>query len=180
MKRSPPALRRVAAGQLGRGDRSGVRNGDRSCRAAARKARSQDEGLCLMARTPRTFSRGGHSEAKAGENVGEGKPHGDVTEKARQAIRSAGRDLSRFSLTRSSSSFVGVLWLLRWCSARFRGWRLSDRRTWREGVPSLKHRRCNETKKISSRSAIPTRERLASRERESAWQNLRGRRVTDS
>jgi hypothetical protein len=45
---------------------------------------------------------------------------------------------------------VGVLWLLRWCSARFQGWRLSDRRTWREGVLSLKHRRCNETKKYHS------------------------------
>ena len=31
--------------------------------------------------------------------------------------------------------------------------------------------------RISSRSAIPTRERLASRERESTWQNLRGRRA---
>src|SRR5208282_5532209 len=31
--------------------------------------------------------------------------------------------------------------------------------------------------RISSRSAIPTRERLASREREHTWQNLRGRRA---
>ena len=31
--------------------------------------------------------------------------------------------------------------------------------------------------RISSRSAIPTRERLASRERECTWQNLRGRRA---
>ena len=27
-----------------------------------------------MARTPRTFSRRGRAEAKAGENIGEGKP----------------------------------------------------------------------------------------------------------
>jgi hypothetical protein len=50
---------------------------------------------------------------------------------------------------------VGVLWLLRWCSARFRGWRLSDRRAWREGVLSLKHRRCNETKKYHPAQQSP-------------------------
>ena len=37
-----------------------------------------------MARTPRTFSRRGHAEAKAGENIGQGKPREDVTEKAKQ------------------------------------------------------------------------------------------------
>ena len=37
-----------------------------------------------MARTPRTFSRGGHAEAKAGENIGQGKPREDVTEKTKQ------------------------------------------------------------------------------------------------
>ena len=37
-----------------------------------------------MARTPRTFSRRGHAEAKAGENIGQGKSREDVTEKARQ------------------------------------------------------------------------------------------------
>ena len=37
-----------------------------------------------MAGTPRTFSRGGHIEAKAGENIGQGKPREDVTEKAKQ------------------------------------------------------------------------------------------------
>jgi len=37
-----------------------------------------------MARTPRTLSRRGHAEAKAGENIGEGNPRGDVTEEARQ------------------------------------------------------------------------------------------------
>jgi hypothetical protein len=50
---------------------------------------------------------------------------------------------------------VRVLWLLRWCSARFRGWRLSDRRTWREGVLSLKHRRRNETKKYHPAQQSP-------------------------
>ena len=34
-----------------------------------------------MARTPRTFSRRGHAEAKAGENIGQGKLREDVTEK---------------------------------------------------------------------------------------------------
>jgi hypothetical protein len=65
-------------------DRSGVRNGNCSCPTAARKTRGQNEGLCLMARTSRTFSRGGHPEAKAGENIGQGKPPEDVTEKAKQ------------------------------------------------------------------------------------------------
>ena len=37
-----------------------------------------------MARTPRTFSRRSHAEAKAGENIGQGKPREDVTEKAKQ------------------------------------------------------------------------------------------------
>ena len=37
-----------------------------------------------MARTPRTFSRRSHAEAKAGENIGQGKPRKDVTEKAKQ------------------------------------------------------------------------------------------------
>ena len=70
-----------------------------------------------MARTPRTFSRGGHPEAKAGENIGEGKPHEDVTEKASKQI--SRQRSPRFSLTRSSSRFVGVLRLLRWCNVPF-------------------------------------------------------------
>ena len=37
-----------------------------------------------MAGTPRTFSRGSHIEAKTGENIGQGKPREDVTEKAKQ------------------------------------------------------------------------------------------------
>ena len=37
-----------------------------------------------MAGTPRTFSRGSHIEAKAGENIGQGKPREDVTEKAKE------------------------------------------------------------------------------------------------
>ena len=36
-----------------------------------------------MAGTPRTFSRGSHIEAKAGENIGQSKPREDVTEKAK-------------------------------------------------------------------------------------------------
>jgi hypothetical protein len=50
---------------------------------------------------------------------------------------------------------VGVFWLLRWRSARFRGWRLSDRRTWREGVLSLKHGGCNEAKKYHPAQQSP-------------------------
>ena len=35
-----------------------------------------------MARTLRTLSRGGHAQAKARENIGQGKPREDVREKA--------------------------------------------------------------------------------------------------
>jgi len=37
-----------------------------------------------MARTPRTFSSRGHPEAKAGENIRQGKSREDVTKKAKQ------------------------------------------------------------------------------------------------
>ena len=37
-----------------------------------------------MARTPRTFSCRGHTEAKAGENIGQRKPRENVTDKAKQ------------------------------------------------------------------------------------------------
>ena len=49
-----------------------------------------------MARTPRTFSRRGHAEAKAGENIGQGKSREDVTEKAKQS-KLAGSDLRGFT-----------------------------------------------------------------------------------
>ena len=42
-----------------------------------------------MARTPRAFSRRSHPEAKAGENIGQGKPREDVTEKAKQTNQQA-------------------------------------------------------------------------------------------
>ena len=80
------------------------------CPAAARKARSQNEGFCFMARTPRTFSRRSHPEAKAGENIGQGKPREDVTEKAKQTNQQ--EDISEVSLTRSASRLLGVLRLL--------------------------------------------------------------------
>jgi hypothetical protein len=63
-----------------------------------------------MAGAPRTFSRGSHIEAKAGENIGQGKPRQDVTEKAKQTDQQ--KRISEVSLTRSSSRFVGVLRLL--------------------------------------------------------------------
>ena len=73
-----------------------------------------------MARTPRTFSRRGHAEAKAGENIGQGKPREDVTEKAKQTNQQ--EEISEVSLTRSPSRFVGVLRLLpRLRSTRFHG-----------------------------------------------------------
>ena len=63
-----------------------------------------------MARTPRTFSRRSHAEAKAGENIGQSKPREDVTEKAKQTNQQ--EDISELSLTRSPSRFLGVLRLL--------------------------------------------------------------------
>ena len=63
-----------------------------------------------MARTPRTFSRRSHPEAKAGENIGQGKPRQDVTEKAKETNQQ--EEISEVSLTRSLGRFVGVLRLL--------------------------------------------------------------------
>jgi hypothetical protein len=106
-----------------------------------------------MARTPRALSRRGHAEAKAGENIGQSKPREDVTETATQ--RSQRETISEVSLTRSPGSFLGVLRLLpRLSNPRFRGG-LRDGRTWREGVLSLKHRRCNETKEYHRAQQSP-------------------------
>jgi hypothetical protein len=77
----------IAEGHLGWRDRSGIHNGDYCCPAAARKARSQNEGLCLVARTPRPLSLRGHTEAKAREDIGQGKPREDLTEQAKQTNR---------------------------------------------------------------------------------------------
>lgn len=60
-----------------------------------------------MAGTPRTFSRGSHIEAKARENIGQGKSREDVTEKAKQTNQQ--EDISELSLTGSPSRFLGVL-----------------------------------------------------------------------
>jgi hypothetical protein len=63
-----------------------------------------------------------------------------VTEKTKQTNHQR-----EISLTRSPRRFVGVLRLPRLLNTRFYGRGLRDGRTWREGVLSLKHRRCNET-----------------------------------
>ena len=63
-----------------------------------------------MAGTPRTLSRGSHIEAKAGENIGQGKPREDVTEKAKETNQQ--EEISEVSLTRSLGRFVGLLRLL--------------------------------------------------------------------
>ena len=96
-----------------------------------------------MARTPRTFSRRGRAETKAGENIGQSKSREDVTGKAMQTNQREA--MSEVSLTRSASRFVGVLRLPRLCSTSFHGGGLRDDRTWREGILFLKQRRCNET-----------------------------------
>ena len=63
-----------------------------------------------MARTARTFAGGSHTEAKAGENIGQSKPREDVTEKAKQTNQT--EDIPELSLTGSPSRFLGVLGLL--------------------------------------------------------------------
>jgi len=63
-----------------------------------------------MARTPRTLSRRGHAEAKAGEDIGQSKTREDVTEKAKETNQQ--EEISDVSLTRSLGRFVGVLRLL--------------------------------------------------------------------
>ena len=72
-----------------------------------------------MARTPRTFSRRGNPEAKAGENIGQGKPREDVTEKATQTNQK--EDISEVSLTRSPSRFLVLLMLPRSRRSSFHG-----------------------------------------------------------
>jgi len=57
-----------------------------------------------MARTPRTFARRSHPEAKAGENIGQSKPREDVTEKAKQTNQQ--EEIFEVSLTRSPSRLV--------------------------------------------------------------------------
>ena len=91
-----------------------------------------------MARTPRTFSRRGHPEAKAGEDIGQSKPREDVSEKAKETNQQEA--ISEVSLTRSPSRFSGTLSLLRRLRhTRFRGGGLRDGRTWRKGVFSFKY-----------------------------------------
>src|SRR5579862_9724387 len=64
--------------------------------------------------------------------------------------------ISDVSLTRSPSRLVGVFrFLPRLRRSRFRGCGLRDGRTWREGVLSLKHRRCNETHKYHRAQQSP-------------------------
>ena len=77
-----------------------------------------------------------------------------MTEKAKQTNQQ--KDISEVSLTRSPSRLVGVLRLLpRLRRTRFRGCGLRDRRTWREGIFSLKHRRRNETNKYHPAQQSP-------------------------
>jgi len=107
-----------------------------------------------MARTPRTLSRRGHAEAKAGENIGQGKPREDVTEQAKGTKQQ--EEISEISLTRSFGRFMGVRRLLpRLRSSSFHDGRLRDGCTWRKGVLSLKHGRCNETNKYHRAQQSP-------------------------
>ena len=125
-----------------------------------------------MARTPRTFSRRGRAEAKTGKNIGQDKPRKDVTEKAMQRIQREA--ISEVSLTRRPSRFVGLLRLPRWRTTRFHGGGLPDDRTWREGVLSLKHRRCNETNQYH-----PTQQSPHENDRLPGNENVHGRTSWD-
>ena len=122
-----------------------------------------------MARTPRTFSRRGHAEAKAGENIGQGKTGEAVTEKAKQAKRR--KEIPEVSLVRSPNRFVRVLRLLpRLRSTSFDVSGLLDGRTWREGVLSLEHRRCNENNQYH-----PTQQSPYENDRLPGNENVHGR-----
>jgi hypothetical protein len=125
-----------------------------------------------MAGTPRTFSRRGRAEAKAGKNIGQGKPRKDVTEKAMQRIQREA--ISEVSLTRSPSRFVGVFRLPRLRTTRFHGGGLPDDRTWREGVLSFKHRTCNETNQYH-----PTQQSPHENDRLPGNENVHGRTSWD-
>jgi len=77
-----------------------------------------------------------------------------VIEKAKETNQQ--EEIAEVSPTRSLGRFVGVLRLLsRLHRTRFRGCGLRDGRTWREGVLSLKHRRCNETNKYHRAQQSP-------------------------
>jgi hypothetical protein len=77
-----------------------------------------------------------------------------VTKAAKQTDQQ--KQISEVSLARSSTRFVRVLRLLpRLRSTRFHSRGLRDRRTWREGVLSLKHRKCNETKQYHPTQQSP-------------------------
>ena len=78
------------------------------------------------------------------------------------------------SLTRSPSRFVGVLRLPRLRTTRFHGGGLPDDRTWREGVLSLKHRRCNETNQYH-----PTEQSPHKNDRLPGNENVHGRTSWD-
>jgi hypothetical protein len=77
-----------------------------------------------------------------------------VTEKAKETNQQ--EEISDVLLTRSLGRFVGVLGLLPSLRrSSFQGCRLRDGRTWREGILSLKHRRCNETKEYHRAQQSP-------------------------
>src|SRR5579862_809861 len=100
-----------------------------------------------MARAPRTFSSGGDTETKAGENTGQGKSFEDVTEKCEQTNQP--QEIVEVLPTRGLSRFVRVIWLLRRLrNARFR-------RTRCEGFFSFKQRRCNETNQYHATQQSP-------------------------
>ena len=126
-----------------------------------------------MARTARTFAGRSHTEAKAGENIGQSKPCEDVTEKAKQTNQQ--EDISELSLTRGSGRFVGVLTLLpRLRNTRSHGGGPRDHRTWRERALSLKHRRCNETNQYH-----PTQQSPHENDRLPGNENIHGRTSGD-
>jgi len=77
-----------------------------------------------------------------------------VTERAKETNQQ--EEISDVSLTRSLGRFVRVLRLLPSLRrSSFHGCRLCDGRTWREGILSLKHRRCKETKEYHRAEQSP-------------------------
>jgi len=71
-----------------------------------------------MARTPRTFSSGGHPEAETGENIRQGKSREDVIKKAQHTNQQ--QEIVEVLPTRSLSRFVRAIgWLPRPRSTSF-------------------------------------------------------------
>ena len=117
----------------------GLRKNPRNRREADEQNRHQHQ---QPREQPEHFGEPRLRTAQAGENV-----------KARQTNQQ--QDISEFSVSRSLSSFVGVLGLRRLHNTRLHSGGLRDGHTRREWVLSFKQRRCNEANQYHSTQQSP-------------------------